>query len=66
MFEIAPAENVPVGTRIVIELKEDAKQFSQDLPVELIIQKYSNFVGFPITLNGQAVNTIQPLWTMAR
>jgi HSP90 family molecular chaperone len=29
-----------------------------------IILKYSNFVGFPIYLNGEKVNTVQPLWTM--
>jgi len=29
-----------------------------------IIKKYSNFVGFPILVNGDRVNTLQPLWTM--
>lgn len=30
-----------------------------------MIRKYSNFVGFPIFLNGQQVNTIQALWTQS-
>ena len=31
-----------------------------------IVQKYSNFVGFPILLNGDKLNTIQPLWTLPK
>lgn len=30
------------------------------------MQKYSNFVGFPILLNGDKLNTIQPLWTLPK
>jgi len=30
------------------------------------VQKYSNFVGFPILLNGDKLNTIQPLWTLPK
>ena len=31
-----------------------------------ILRKYSNFVGFPIALNGDKLNTIQPLWTLPK
>lgn len=31
-----------------------------------IIKKYSNFVGFPIKLNGERVNTVRPLWTLPK
>jgi len=31
-----------------------------------ILRKYSNFVGFPILLNGDKLNTIQPLWTLPK
>jgi molecular chaperone HtpG len=34
--------------------------------VESIIQRYSNFVGFPIELNGNAVNTIRAIWTRSK
>lgn len=61
-FEIEPAENLSRGTKVVIELKDDAKEFSKSLIVEPIIKKYSNFVQFPIELNGKRLNVIQAIW----
>ena len=34
--------------------------------MESIIQRYSNFVGFPIELNGNAVNTIRAIWARSK
>jgi TNF receptor-associated protein 1 len=31
-----------------------------------IIKKYSNFVGFPIKVNGDRTNTIRALWTVPK
>ncbi|KAJ7389557.1 TNF receptor-associated protein 1, mitochondrial [Desmophyllum pertusum] len=63
-FEIAEAENVSRGTKVVMHLKEDYKNFSIKTTVEDTIKKYSNFVGFPIYLDGTCINTIQPLWML--
>ncbi len=30
--------------------------------IKQILAKYSNFVGFPIHLNGERVNTVEALW----
>ncbi|KAI8065773.1 Hsp90 protein-domain-containing protein [Gongronella butleri] len=62
-YSVAEADNVAVGTKIVIELREDCKAFATQLEVDAIIKKYSNFVGFPIYLNDGEVNTVEPLWT---
>jgi len=64
-YEIAPAEGVMRGTKVIIQLKEDDKRFSIKATVEDIIKRYSNFVGFPIYLNGTKLNTVQPLWTQS-
>jgi TNF receptor-associated protein 1 len=61
-YEIEPAADAPRGTRIVVHLKEDQKDFAQDWRVDGIIKRYSNFVTFPIELNGKAVNTVQAIW----
>ncbi|KAI4457320.1 heat shock protein 90 family member [Holotrichia oblita] len=61
-YEIQPAEGVQYGTKIVIHLKVDCREFSDGDTVKNIIQKYSNFVGSPIYLNGKRENIIQPLW----
>ena len=55
---LAPAADLPRGTKVTLELKDDAKDFSQGGTVEHIIQRYSSFVPFPIELNGKRLNTI--------
>uniref|UniRef100_A0A4W4HFF1 Histidine kinase/HSP90-like ATPase domain-containing protein n=1 Tax=Electrophorus electricus TaxID=8005 RepID=A0A4W4HFF1_ELEEL len=64
VFEIAEASGVRQGTKIVIHLKDDCKEFSSEDRVKEVITKYSNFVNFPIYLNGRRLNTLQALWMM--
>lgn len=64
MYEVQAADGVQLGTKIVIHLKTDSREFSDEDTVRNIIQKYSNFVGSPIYLNGKKANTVQPLWLM--
>ncbi|KAG5323387.1 TRAP1 protein, partial [Pseudoatta argentina] len=61
-FEISNADGVQPGTKIVIHLKPDSREFSDENTINRIINKYSNFVGSPIFVNGKRTNTIQPLW----
>ncbi len=60
-YEIEPAGELSRGTKIVVHLKDT--EFAQTANIERIIKHYSNFVQFPIELNGAAVNTVQALWT---
>lgn len=55
-------EELPRGTRIEIRLKKDDAQFSEDYVVKSAIQRYSNFVSFPIFVNGEQVNQTTALW----
>jgi len=61
-YELAPAADLPRGTKITLELKDDAKDFAQEPKVESIIQRYSSFVPFPIELNTKRLNTVQAIW----
>ncbi len=61
-YKLAPAAELPRGTRIILALKDDAKEFAQETTVERIIQRYSSFVPFPIELNGKRLNTVQAIW----
>ena len=61
-YELAPAADLPRGTKIMLELKDDARDFAQESAVERIIQRYSSFVPFPIELNGRRLNTVQAIW----
>ena len=50
------------GTSVVLHLKPELSQYSNESTIETILKKYSNFVGFPIYLNGNRVNTIDAIW----
>ena len=43
------------GTSVVLHLKPELAQYANESTIETILKKYSNFVGFPIFLNGTFV-----------
>jgi HSP90 family molecular chaperone len=52
-------------TQIVLHLNDTAaKEYCAKERIETIIKKHSNFVGFPIVVDGSVVNSIKPLWLM--
>lgn len=65
-YEIGTAPEWNRGTRILIKLKEDDKQFSEAAKVESIIKRYSNFVPFPIELNGEVTNKVSAIWARSK
>jgi len=65
-YEIEPAADLPRGTQIILQLKDDAKDFTEEGTLKRILQRYSSFVQFPIELNNTHLNTIQALWTRSK
>jgi TNF receptor-associated protein 1 len=61
-YEVEEVADQQRGAKIVIELKDDCAEFSQDWRIKEILTRYSAFVGFPITLNGKKIETVQALW----
>ncbi|XP_018327578.1 heat shock protein 75 kDa, mitochondrial isoform X2 [Agrilus planipennis] len=61
-YEVQLAEGVNYGTKIVITLKPECREYADEEVVKKVIQKYSNFVGHPIYLNGNVVNTVEAIW----
>ena len=47
-------------------MKDDGSKFLEKTEIQQIVQKYSNFINFPITINGQAINLVKPLWTKSK
>ena len=41
------------GTRIILSLREDAEEYMDDFKLKGLIQKYSEFVNFPIRIWSQ-------------
>ncbi len=65
-FTITEMPGLRRGTKVIIELKEDAKEYVQKWKIESIIKQYSTFVSFPVKLAGEVVNTVQALWTRSK
>ena len=61
-YTIEESEGQRRGTKIVVELMDEAKEFAKESRIKDILRKYSSFVPFPVQLNGEKVNTVQALW----
>ena len=61
-FEIEESPGLDRGTRIVMHLKEDCKGYATEHRIKHLVERYSNFVGFPILLNGKRINEVEALW----
>lgn len=61
-YTIEEAEGQRRGTKIVVHLKEECKEFATEERIKHIIKQYSNFVQFPININGERVNTVEAIW----
>jgi molecular chaperone HtpG len=73
-------ETVPLperGTRVVLHLKQDAREFADGLRLRTLVRRYSDHIAFPVRMRKQdqdgklsaeyeAVNQAQALWTRPR
>lgn len=50
------------GCKIVVKLKKEHEEFAKEWRIKSILETYSNFVPFPIHLNGERVNKVEALW----
>lgn len=65
-FTVAAGDREHPGTEIVLHLKEDAREYTKAWRVQDIIRKYSDFVHFPIHVNGEQANRSKALWAMPK
>lgn len=61
-FEIEPADKSDRGTEVHITLKQDAYEFANANTLRQIVKKHSDFVGFPIYVEGKQANQQQSFW----
>jgi len=61
-YEIEQVEGERRGTRVVLTLKDEYKDFVKKDRIEEIIKKYSAFVQFPVKVDGEKLNTIGAIW----
>ncbi len=73
-FTIEEIEREERGTRVVLHLKDDQTEFSESFRIESLIRKYSDHIGFPVSLTElgdddaetKLVNSATALWTRSR
>ncbi len=71
-FTIEDIERDERGTRVTLHLKEDESEFAEPLRIESLIRKYSDHIGFPVSLHvagddePKVVNSATALWTRSR
>jgi len=65
-FSISEIVRPERGTRITFKLKDEYKDFAEEYQVKSIIQKYSNFIGFPIFIGKERVNSLEALWRKSK
>ena len=61
-YEIEEVGELPRGVKIILHLNDASADFTQEYKVKTLIERYSNFVGFPILLEGKRVNEVEALW----
>ncbi len=62
-FEVTELdEDVQRGTKIIIHLKKDEKEFAEKYRIESVVKKHSNFITFPIKFEKEQLNTISAIW----
>lgn len=49
-FSIEPNDQIERGTRIVLHLKEDAKEFASHWRLQSLVKKYSDHISFPVQM----------------
>jgi TNF receptor-associated protein 1 len=66
-YEIATgAESQPRGTTLVITLLDDHKEFADKERLRGVLDKHSKYVPFPLTADGDRVNTQEALWLRSK
>jgi molecular chaperone HtpG len=73
-FTVETVELAERGTRIVLHLKDDAKEFADAWRLRSLVRRYSDHIAFPVlmpkegeaTTEWEAINQGKALWTRAR
>jgi TNF receptor-associated protein 1 len=65
-YSIDKSEGQRRGTKIVIQLKDDFDEFAKEGRIKDIVKKYSAFVQFPVSVNGEKVNTVDAIWLRSK
>jgi len=62
-FELYQIEKPDRGTRIVLHINDDSKEFLEATRIRSILEKFCRFLPVPIYFEDKQINNVAPLWT---
>jgi molecular chaperone HtpG len=68
-FTLREAPDLPVGTSVILHLKEDMLDYLNEHRIRTLVSHYSDFIAYPIVLavpgsdERPVLNTRKPIWT---
>lgn len=70
-YSITACEKETLGTDIIMELKADTEDvdysaYLEEYWLKGIIKKYSDYVRYPIIIDGETVNSMVPIWQRSK
>ena len=66
-YEVAELDEDPGrGTQVQIRIQDGAQEFLEADRLKSIIRNHSNFISFPIYVDGEKVNTVPALWKQSK
>ncbi len=70
-YTVKPCEREQVGTSVVMHVKPDTEdekysEFLEGWRLRELIKKYSDYIAWPIKLEGETVNSMKPIWQRAK
>lgn len=62
-YELAAGKRDKPGTTVTVYLNKDSQEYLEDAKIKELIEKYSNFMPFPIYFKGEVINQQSALWS---
>ncbi len=59
-------EEADRGTSITLHLKEEYHEYANDFKLKNIVERYSNYVGHPIMVGDERINTVEAIWMKSK
>jgi len=65
-YTIAPANRSSPGTDVTLHLREGMDEYLDHWTIRSIVRRYSDYIQFPIILDGQTLNSRKAIWRKKR
>jgi molecular chaperone HtpG len=64
-YSIEPTEKAERGTKIILHVTEESKEFLEKSRLQGILDKYCKFLPITIQFEGETINETKPIWTIS-